>query len=49
MKISRNFKLEEITASVTADAKGIKNAPEMQEVINLCALVHNVLQPIRNW
>ena len=49
MKISRNFILEELTASDTGTAKGMKNDPEMQEVVNLYALVHDVLQPIRNW
>lgn len=49
MDISKNFKLEEVTASATASAKGIKNVPGTQEVINLCALVHHVLQPLRDW
>ena len=34
MDISKNFKLEEVTASATASAKGIKNVPGTQEVIN---------------
>jgi len=47
--ISKNFTLEELTASATAKAKGIRNEPGQTDIINLCALVHNVLQPLRNW
>ena len=46
-KISKNFTLEELTASTTATAKGIRNVPDTTQVCNLCALVHNVLQPLR--
>ena len=45
--ISKNFTLEELCASVTAKAKGIRNNPGQTDIINLCALVHNVLQPLR--
>lgn len=47
-RISKNFTLEELCASATATAKGIKNVPNQEQVINLCALVHNVLQPLRD-
>ena len=47
--ISKNFTLEELCASATAKAKGIRNNPGQTDIINLCALVHNVLQPLRNW
>ena len=47
--ISKNFTLDELTASATAKAKGIRNVPGQTDIINLCALVHNVLQPLRNW
>ena len=47
-QISKNFSLEELTASQTAKAKGIKNLPGTQEVCALCALVHHVLQPLRD-
>ena len=47
-KISKNFTLEELCASATAKAKGIRNEPGQTDVVNLCALVHNVLQPLRN-
>lgn len=46
--ISKNFTLEELTASETAKAKGIKNTPNTQQVCNLCALVHHILQPLRD-
>ena len=49
MKISKNFTLEELTASATAKARGISNNPGQTDIINLCGLVHNVLQPLRNW
>ena len=45
--ISKNFTLEELTASATATAKGIRNNPGQTDIINLCALVHQVLQPLR--
>ena len=45
--ISKNFTLEELTASATATAKGIRNNPGQTDIINLCALVHCVLQPLR--
>ena len=47
-RISKNFTLEEFTASATAKAKGITNVPSNQQVANLCALVHHVLQPLRD-
>ena len=47
-RISKNFTLEEFTASSTAKANGITNVPSTQQVANLCALVHHVLQPLRD-
>ena len=47
-RISKNFTLEEFTASATAKANDITNVPSTQQVANLCALVHNVLQPLRD-
>lgn len=47
IQLTRNFTLEELTASSTAKAKGIKNEPTAQEVVNLTALVVMVLQPLR--
>ena len=48
-RISKNFTLDELLYSATAKEKGIINAPGVEEVCNLCALVHNVLQPLRDW
>lgn len=48
IRISKNFTLEEMTASATAKAKGIHNALTTQQMANLCALVHHVLQPLRD-
>lgn len=47
-RISKNFSLEELTASTTASALCIANKPDQQQVCNLCALVHHVLQPLRD-
>ena len=47
-RISKNFTLDELLASDTAKQKGIINAPGIVEVCNLCALVHHVLQPLRD-
>ena len=47
-RISKNFTLEELCASDTAKAKGICNVPDTQQTLNLCALVHKVLQPLRD-
>lgn len=40
--------MEELLASSTATAKKIMNVPDAQEMCNLCALVHHVLQPLRD-
>lgn len=47
-RISKNFMLDELLASATAKKCGIINAPGLTEVCNLCALVHHVLQPLRD-
>ena len=46
-RISKHFVLEEFTASPTAKAKGIRNVPGHQEIVNLAGLVHHVLEPLR--
>ena len=48
-RISKNFTLEEMTASRKAKLYGIKNKPNTQQICALCALVHHVLQPIRDY
>ena len=47
-RISKNFTLEELRDSSTARKLGIVNAPGVDEVCALCALVHHVLQPLRD-
>jgi hypothetical protein len=47
-RISKNFTLDELLASATAKQQHIINAPGIDEVCNLCALVHHVLQPLRD-
>ena len=47
-RISKNFTLDELLASTTAKQQHIINAPGIVEVCNLCALVHHVLQPLRD-
>jgi hypothetical protein len=46
--ISKNFTLEELTASQTAKARGINNQPGIQQVVNLVYLTSSVLQPLRD-
>ena len=48
MRLARNFSLKEMTASQTADRLGIKNEPDKQQLVNLCLLCNNVLQPVRD-
>ncbi len=48
MKLSKNFRLEELTASCTAANKGIDNVPGGEEIRNLRVLCEEVLQPARD-
>jgi len=48
MKLSNNFSLKELTASQTAERKGIDNTPSAEHQENLKSLCTNVLQPIRD-
>jgi hypothetical protein len=48
IRISKNFTLEEFTVSKTVKEKGIRNNTGQTDVVNLCALVHQVLQPLRD-
>ena len=47
-RISRNFTLEELCASETAKKLAINNTPNQEQICNLCALTHHVLQPLRD-
>lgn len=48
MRLSKNFTLEELCASATARARGIKNIPGKVEISCLNVLVENILQPLRD-
>jgi hypothetical protein len=48
IKLSKNFTLDELCASSTATAKGIKNDPGKAEIVNLTHLAVHVLQPLRD-
>jgi len=49
MKLSRNFTLEELVYSYTADKEGIDNTPSNEVIANLTTLVQMVLQPARDF
>lgn len=44
----RNFTIQELTASATAEAKKINNDPTPEAAENLKQLVNNVLDPLRD-
>ena len=46
--LSKNFSLEEMCKSQTADRKGIPNNPTADNIYNLGRLAENILQPLRN-
>lgn len=49
MKVSKNFTIEEFEYSETAERLGIQNSiSDKRTTINICALIHNILQPIRD-
>ena len=46
-KISEHFTLDELIASATAKAKGLKNEPNAVQTVHLCCLVFDILEPFR--
>jgi uncharacterized protein YcbK (DUF882 family) len=48
MKLSNNFSLKELTASQTAERKGINNNPNEDQTDKLKMLCENVLQKVRD-
>ena len=48
MKLSKNFSLKELTASQTAERKGINNNPNDDQITSLQKLCENILQPVRD-
>ena len=47
MQLSKHFKLEEFTKSMTATRKGISNEPGSGEIKNLEKLCYEILEPLR--
>ena len=47
MQLSKHFKLEEFTKSMTATRKGISNEPGSGEIKNLENLCYEILEPLR--
>ena len=43
------FTIAELCKSTTADRLGINNRCKQEHVVNLTALVNNVLDPLREW
>jgi len=48
MQLTKNFNLGELTHSITARNRGIKNEPNQEQIENLKALCEKVLQPLRD-
>jgi hypothetical protein len=47
MQLSKHFKLEEMTKSMTATRKGIDNSPGAGEIKSLGDLCYEILEPVR--
>tara|TARA_R100000655_G_scaffold55758_1_gene93855 strand:- start:1674 stop:2159 length:486 start_codon:yes stop_codon:yes gene_type:complete len=47
MQLSKHFKLEEFTKSMTATRKGIKNEPGSGDIKNLENVCYEILEPVR--
>ena len=47
MRISKNFWLNELIKSPTADRFGISNQPTTEHLVNLTVVTHKILQPVR--
>ena len=47
MKLSEHFTLEEMTASTTAEKKGIENVPDGKAKMALANLCQKILEPVR--
>ena len=48
MKLSKNFALEELIFSNTANTYGLDNSPTTEHLTNLKELVKSILQPARD-
>ena len=45
----KHFTIAELCRSTTADRLGINNRCNQEHVVNLTALVNNLLDPLRDW
>ena len=48
MNLSKNFSLDEMVKSQTAERKGIPNDPNDEQIKSMMLLAENILQPIRD-
>ena len=48
MQLSKNFWLNELIKSPTADRFGISNQPSTEHLVNLTVVTHSILQPVRD-
>ena len=46
VQLSKNFWLNELIKSSTADRKGIDNTPTTEHLVNLTVITHAILQPV---
>lgn len=46
--MDRHFSVEELCKSKTASRLGIQNVPDEEQLLNINALIDNVLEPVRN-
>ena len=49
MKLSKNFSLKEMTASQTAERKGINNNPNDDQITGLQKLCENICQKTKTY
>ena len=47
MRLSKNFWLNELIKSSTADRLDISNSPTTEHLVNLTVVTHKILQPVR--
>ena len=47
MRLSKNFWLNELIKSSTADGLDISNSPTTEHLVNLTVVTHKILQPVR--
>lgn len=48
MRLTTHFQLAELIQSATADAQGLSNAPDVDQLANLQRLCEEILEPVRD-